>query len=344
MIAGERLARSILTSEGKVLLKAGVALTESYIAKLKNLGVYYLYIEDERLGDIDWDNEVFTRLKGEAINNISKIYKKVSVKGSIEVNETYRTIEGLIDYILENEEVAVNLLEIKTHDNYTFMHSIDTGILASFLGRNYGLAKEHMINLAMAGILHDVGKLKISPELLNKTTDLSDEERQELMKHPLYAEEILKNCYLLPQAVITAVKQLHEREDGYGYPFGLKGKGISKLAKIISICDVYDAVSSDRSYRKKFTPSDAYELVLAGSRQIFDEEIVGVFKNTFSVYPLGTCIKLSNGTEGYVIKQNKGFPDRPVIRVLYDKHSREPIPFYDVDLLDNIDIGVLEVV
>ena len=144
--------------------------------------------------------------------------------------------------------------------------------------------------------------------------------------------------------MLKAVEHHHERADGTGYPFGLTVNQISKYAKIIAVCDVYDAVSNDRCYRQKFSPMDAYELILAGCGNAFDEEIVMKFKETFSVFPLGVCLRLSNGVEGYVIKQNKNFPDRPVLRVLYEGENRKPIKFYEIDLLQYSNLVVKEII
>ena len=173
---------------------------------------------------------------------------------------------------------------------------------------------------------------------------LTEEEFLEIKNHPIYGKEILvKNMYI-SDVVIDAVEQHHEKIDGSGYPYGLKGNQISKFGKVVCICDVYDAVSNDRSYRKKFSPNEAYELILGGSGSMFDEKIVMKFKETFAIYPLGSCVRLSNEVEGYVVRQNKGFPDRPVIRVLYDSETREPVQFYEIDLLEHLDIVIESIV
>ena len=109
------------------------------------------------------------------------------------------------------------------------------------------------------------------------------------------------------------VLEHHEKVDGTGYPYGLKGDKISKYAKIACISDVYDAIVSDRVYRKGFAANEAYEFILGGGETYFDMQLVQVFKNNFSLYPLGACVKLSNGLEGFVVEHTKGFPDRPKV-------------------------------
>ncbi|MBU5592897.1 HD-GYP domain-containing protein [Clostridium sp. MSJ-4] len=337
---GDTLAKSIFSGDGKVLLRAGVSLTYSYIEKLRQLDVLYVYVEDERLGDLDLEDAKLNELKLNTVKNMSNIIKKLISNDRVDLRESLTKVEELMNYVIEFGDVNKSLNDIKTHDNYTFVHSIDTGIMATFLGINMNMSREELVNLGIAATLHDIGKVKIDKDVINKPSALSDMEYLEMKKHPVYGAEILKLNSNLSLKIIDAVLQHHERVDGKGYPFGLKGNEITQNAKIISVCDVYDAVSNDRCYRSKFNPKDAYELILAGSGSFFDKEVVMTFRNTFAVYPLGCCLRLSNGVEGYVIKQNKGFPDRPVVRVLYDSATRRPIPFHEINLLEEINIGV----
>lgn len=330
---GDVLAKSIFTSDGKVLLRAGIKLTDQYIEKLKGLEVLYLYIEDERLDDIYVEDERLSELKQSTMKNISSITKNLIANDRADLKSSIAQVEQLMEYIIEMGDVNNSLNDIKTHDNYTYMHSIDTGIMATFIGINMGIKREELKNLGIAAILHDIGKVKIDNKIINKAGMLTKEEFDEMKNHPVYGVEVLKDSFYIHPTVIEAILQHHERIDGSGYPYGIKGNNISKMAKIVAVCDVYDAVSSDRSYRDKFNPREAYELILSGSDSLFDRKVVQTFRNTFAVYPLGCCLKLSNGVEGYVIRQNKGFPDRPIIRVLYDSHTRKPIPFYEVDLV-----------
>ena len=245
-----------------------------------------------------------------------------------------------MDYIISMGDINKSIYDIQTYDNYTYVHSLDTCIMSSFLGIASGLGETNLKELSVGAILHDVGKTKVPITITSKIGSLNDNEYREMKKHTIYGREILQKKYSIPESVIKIVEQHHERVDGKGYPYGLKRDEISRFAKVISICDVYDSVSADRCYRKKFSPNDAYELILAGSGTSFDEELVMNFKNTFSIYPLGCCVKLSNGDEGYVIRQNKGFPDRPIIRILYEAETRKPIPMIEVDLIKNCNVTI----
>lgn len=341
---GEVLGRNIFNNNGQILLKAGTRLNENYLKELKRLGVFYLYIEDDRLSDVEAEDPMLNELKQEAMKDMLKVYRNLGMSSSRSVNEkNFDRVNNLVDYIISMGDVNKSLYDIKTYDNYTYVHCLDTGIMSVFLGMSMGLKENQLKELAMGSILHDIGKTRVPSKIINKNGKLTKEEYDEIKKHPLYGREILKKNYWISDNVLKTVEQHHERIDGKGYPYGLKGKSISKFGKIASICDMYDAVSSDRSYRKKFSPNDAYELVMAGSGSAFDQKIIDHFKNTFSVYPLGSHVKLSNNIEGYVIRQNKGFPDKPVVRVFYDE-NRELIPFYEIDLTKQLNVVIKSII
>lgn len=333
----DKLGKHVYGEDGRILLKAGVCLNDTYKRRLLELGVYYVYVEDDRLNEVEAESERLTMLKQSTIKSLRNISRNAS--GNLG-DESLNAIDELLDHIMEIGDVNMCLCDVKTHDNYTFLHSLNTGIMSVFFGMNLGYKKWVVRDLGIAGMLHDIGKIKVPTAIINKVGKLTDEEFEVMKKHPLYGSEMLKKSMKIPIRAIEAVEQHHEKINGKGYPYGLQGNQICKFGKIVGICDVYDAVTSDRSYRRKFQPNQAYELILSGAGTQFDEDLVRNFKNTFSVYALGSCVKLSNGIEGYVIRQNKGFPDRPVIRVLYNHITRKPIPFYEINLLERINLVI----
>ncbi|MEW8957140.1 HD-GYP domain-containing protein [Clostridium sp.] len=341
---GEVLAKSIFTSDGKVLLRSGITLTTKYIKRLKTLEVFYIYIEDERLDDINVEDKRLNDIKMSAVKALSTVVKNVDNNSQVGFRTSTEIVEELMDYILNMGDVSKSLYDIKTFDNYTHIHSIDTGIMSLFMGINFNIPKRELVDLGVAAILHDIGKLKIPKSIINKRGPLTNEEFKEMKKHPIYGADMLKKNYLVSDKIVRTVLQHHEKFNGKGYPYGLKDGHICDTAQIVSICDVYDSVSNDRVYRKKFSPNDAYELILSEANNSFRMDMVNNFRNTFFVYPLGCCVKLSNNIEGYVINQNSGYPDRPRIRVLYDHETREPIPFYEVDLFKEISLTIVGIV
>lgn len=338
------LGKSILTNEGQILLKAGTKLSSSYINRLKALNVLYIYVEDDRFADIEVEDEKLTQLKQVTMQSMSNIVKNIHRCNGKRLRESLSVVEDLVSYIVEAGNVNKSLYDIKTYDNYTYLHSLDTCIMAAFLGLSSGFNGLELKELGIGAILHDVGKTKVPFSIINKQGKLTDVEYGEVKKHPIYGGEILRKNISIADSIINVVEQHHERVDGRGYPYGLRQGQISKFAKVVGICDVYDAISNDRCYRKRFGPNEAYELILSGSGSSFEPSLVLNFKNTFSIYPLGCCVKLSNDIEGYVIRQNSGFPDRPVLRILKDKDNKKLVEFYDMDLLENQNVTIISVV
>jgi HD-GYP domain-containing protein (c-di-GMP phosphodiesterase class II) len=342
---GDILGETVLTQDGSIMLRQGVALTPRYIEKLTELGIGYVYIEDDLLNDIEPEDPELLKLKSSVVKVLSRSFGNLAYNDTkLDAKETVGTITDLVEYFLSHKQISsCHLTEIKTHDNYTYVHSLNTCVLALFFGVQLNFTRSMLVDLGAGTILHDIGKTKIPLEVLNKSGKLTEEEFEIMKQHSMLGYELLEKLdYVNPRSK-RIVLEHHERIDGSGYPKGLTDKKISKFAKIAAISDVYDAIVSDRVYRKGIGGSDAYEFILGGAGSLFDWELVNVFKNNFSIYPLGVCVKLSNGIEGFVVKDNKGFPDRPVIRVIYNKEHMSIEP-YEIDLVEKIDVCIEEVI
>ncbi|WP_234123098.1 HD-GYP domain-containing protein [Clostridium hydrogenum] len=337
------IGKSIYNNAGKLLIKSGTKTSKENIAFLKKNMVFIVYVEDEKLEDVKIDDEL-DEIKSNTLEKMPEIFNNLCSGDRESAREALENMNNLVDYISSEGDVNINLYELKTYDQYTYIHCIDTGIMACFLGKRMGYNKEKLKKLAISALLHDVGKTKIPNELINKAGKLTDEEFKILRFHPGYGKEILDQLGGLEEDVVNGVYQHHEKYDGTGYPAGLKKDDISEFARIISVCDVFTAVSANRAYRKRFDPNEAYELILSGSGTMFDPSIVERFRRTFFVYPLGACVKLSNGIEGYVVKQNENFPDRPIVRVTYDIKADKPISPYEIDLVEKYNIVISGVI
>ncbi len=341
----ETLGKNIFTNDGKILLKAGTKLNPSYVRKMMEMGIFYVYVEDERLLDVKVEDENVSLLKQTTLENMSKIMKNTSmVSDKKAMNDYIKVVENLISYIQRDADINKSLYDIQTYSNFTYVHSIDVCIMSTFIGNAMKLDSNSIKELGVAAILHDVGKIVLPQNIVNKQGKLTEEEVKQFKEHPYLGAVILKKNLRISDAVIKAVQQHHERMDGKGYPYGMEGKSISKFARIICVSDVYDTITNSMEYKKTFTPNDAYELILAGSGTIFDEVVVKVFKKAFSVYPLGCCVRLSNGVEGYVVRQNENFPDRPVIRIIYDSETKKDIETYEINLVKSINLVISSIV
>jgi HD-GYP domain-containing protein (c-di-GMP phosphodiesterase class II) len=183
----------------------------------------------------------------------------------------------------------------------------------------------------MGVIMHDIGKVLVPKEILNQPGRLSVEDFAEIKKHTTYGFELIRKNRDFSIHSAHVAFQHHEQWSGHGYPRGLKGDQIHELGRIAAVADVYDALVSKRPYRSAMEPYQAYEYICSQSGYHFDPEVVKIFMRHVAVYPTGTGVRLNNGLRGNVIRQNRGCPDRPVVRVIYDGNQplREPL---DLDL------------
>lgn len=341
---GDVLGQSILGIDGCLMLREGVTLTENYINKLISIGIIYLYIKDSNLEDIKPEDPEFIEFKSEAVKSLSRVFSKLQYSDTICIKNALSVITEMIDYLIDNKDIDSSyLLELKTFDNYTYIHSLNTCVLALFFGIQMSYTKPMLIDLGMGAMLHDIGKTRVPIEVLNKNGKLTNEEFCIIKKHPELGYKLVENVKEINDRSRAIILEHHERIDGKGYPFGLTGDRIHKYSKIACISDIYDAIVSDRVYRKGFAANEAYEFILGGVGSFFDFDLVSVFKDNFSIYPLGVCLKLSNDLEGYVVGHNKGFPDRPVVRILYDEVGTRIDPF-EINLVDKLDICVSHII
>lgn len=341
----EILGRNIFTSDGKILLRAGTTLNASYIDKMREMGIFYVYVEDERLDDVQVDDETISVLKQNTMESMSRIMKNTAmVSDKKTMSEYIKTVEDLINHIASSKDISKSLYDIQTHSNANFVHSIDVCIMSAIIGHAMRMDSLTIKELGVAAILHDIGKTLLPKNIIEKQGNLDGEDLKQYKEHPYLGATLLKKNIRISDNIVKGVQQHHERVDGKGYPYGLSGKSINKFARIICVSDVYDTITNSKDYKKAFSPNDAYELILAGSGTIFDDEVVKAFRKSFSVYPLGCCVKLSDGVEGYVVRQNENFPDRPIIRVINDIETKKDIEPYEIDLVKNISLVITKIV
>ena len=332
---GSVLARPVIDSSGMVLLQAGVRVTSSYIGRLISMGYDVLFIQDDRLEDVELHMSITDQTREAAyktIENVSK-YIESGNESSLMVSNIRETVHRMLNDLLFSADILGNLTEIQGYDDYTFHHSVNTTIIGLVLGLASGYSENKLLEFGMGVLMHDIGKVKVPESILNKKTPLMDEEFEEIKRHSAIGFDILRknNDFSLLSAHIAF--QHHEKWDGSGYPRGLIGSEIHEYGKLVAIADVYEALTSKRVYRKAIEPNVAYEYVVSQSNQHFDPQVLEVFKRHIAVYPSSSGIILSNGQRGNVVKQNPAFPNRPLVRVFYQNEERLTAPI-DYNLAD----------
>lgn len=317
---GLTVARNIYNANGNLLLAANVILDEHLIARLQELDIDSVYVKNPYA---DYEPQELldeeTRIKTVKIaRKTFETFKKSKIVNVAEVGQAARMI---IDDVLCNKNSLIHLTEIRTHDDYTFGHSINTCLISIVIGLKMGLSMPKINELAIGVILHDIGKMMIPIELLNKTTPLLAEEWQEIQKHASNGFDILRKTISLPAAHVAF--QHHENYDGSGYPRKISKEDIHQYARIAAVADLYDAITSDRPYRPAMLPHEAYE-VMVGSRGVkLDPGITDIFLETVALYPVGSMVLLDNGDIGVVIEVYPKLQTRPLVQIIMDKNKRK---------------------
>ena len=242
----------------------------------------------------------------------------------INTDTAKNVVTNLVDQCIKSPEAFVNITRLKDYDNYTFTHSVNVSVLAIAIGRRLGCSGQEMNNLGFAGLLHDIGKMKIPEHILNKPSKLTDSEYGIMKQHAALGYEYLKQNRQISEDILMAVRHHHEKSDGTGYPDGLTELKIPKFAKIISIADVYDAITSERVYHKGMMPSEAVKAIFSWSGKHFNNSLVKFFISIMGIYPVGTLVVLSTNELAVIMEPNKNDPMRPKV-LLVSSVNMEPI-------------------
>lgn len=245
----------------------------------------------------------------------------------------------------EQCQELLTLLEGHSQDNYLYSHCVNVTFLVSHLGRRLGYPEESIHELALAGLLHDIGMAGEAEQLSSLPRTLTAEEWKVIAAHPTTAFEQLKTIAGLPQEVLAAISAHHERPDGRGYPGGLRDSAVADYGRVLAVCDVYDALTHPRGYRqRRLSPAHAVKVLIDGANDRFDRRVVKALVDELSLYPRGSAVRLSTNEVGVVEQVHPGAPLRPVVLIRRDANRTPLHRPRRVDLLDQPFVYVKEVV
>jgi putative nucleotidyltransferase with HDIG domain len=345
---GMEIAREVLNHRGSVLIKKGVKIKRQYIERLIKLKIPAVYIVNNLIPDVEIEDIIAEETRLEAqyhVRNILENVEKQPAKKSSNLlfmqKQLTKTLEDIIEQLMKNKNLMVNLADIRTADNCTFSHCVNVAVLSITTGLSMGYRYTDLKKLGYGALLHDLGKIKIPTNILNKPGRLNNEEFEEIKKHPQTGYEIARERDLLDTSSALVIQQHHERINGKGYPNGLKEEEIHKYSKITALVDVYDSLVADRPYRAALQPCEALEIIETNENE-FDHDVLIAFVKHIAVYPIGTIVGLSNGLIGVVVYNTVGFPTRPKVRVFCDKEYCQT-NIYEIDLMDVLNIVVEKV-
>lgn len=265
---------------------------------------------------------------------IGRMYQGIAANGQVDMELVGETINNVVDSIMRNPDACMLLTAIRNKDSYSYSHAMASSILAAAMGRQIGLPINDIKTLATGAVLCDVGKLKISSRILNKSTPLSADERKIVREHVSKGVEILGNTSGVSEEVLNIVANHHERHNGKGYPNGYASERIAPFARIAGIVDCYDAMISDRAYARGVSPADAISRLYTMRNVDFQAELVEEFIQTVGIYPVGSLVELTDGRVGVVVAEHRRRRLRPRILLILDSERNQVAAGSYINLLD----------
>ena len=301
---GMLVGRDIIESDAGILYPRGQALTFEIIKKLLDRGYPGIYVMDEPEGDI-----LPTRIFKETLSAVAKS----------DVNKILMLAERITDIVMEKKDI-LDIVDMRSYDDYVPHHSLFVAIYAVKMGMLLSYGRDELKELCIAGLTHDLGKYKISNDLVNKRGPLDNAEFNIMKRHAELSYELIENNERISEKVKKAVLLHHENENGTGYPYGYSESEIPEYAKIIHVADVFDALTSKKPYRKEYSNANAIDYLDGGRNILFDSLMVDAFERIVVPYPIGTMIMLSNGDMAEILGQTADYK-RPLILNLRTKEE-----------------------
>ena len=353
---GSKLGKTIYDEEGRSLLQVGADLTENVIKKIQNLNIFSIYVIDEYSQE-EIDEIIKPEVRQKSTSVIRETFKSIDrIKSKGEIGpkaalskrnreyflSIYTVAEDILNEILSNNTVLIGLVDIKSMDNYTYQHCVNVAVISLVMGISMKMKKTDLIELCIGALIHDIGKSFIPKEITTKMGELTEDEVEVYKQHTVRGYDYLnKNFYLKDTSALVAL-QHHERADGNGFPKGLKENEIHIFSKIVAIANKYDELTSDLSYKRSISASDALEYIMSKVNTEFDFETVSLFTRIIIVYPAGTLVRLSNNEIAVVESTPTNFPLRPTVKILKsDNTSRVG---QTLELLESLSLVITDIV
>ena len=263
---------------------------------------------------------------------ITAMFREVRMGREINQDEARYVVAEVSDSIIRNPSAMVSIARLKTSDDYTYMHSVAVCALMIVLARQLDLPPQQVREAGYAGLLHDIGKMAVATSILNKPWRLTDQEFIEMREHPARGLELLKAGGVDDPVVLDVCLHHHEKVDGTGYPHRLRGEDISLFAKMGAVCDVYDAITSDRPYKRGWDPAEAVHKMAEWSAGHFDKTVFQAFVKSIGIYPVGSLVRLTTGRLGVVVDPGRQSLTCPQVKVFYSTASGMRMAPETVDL------------
>lgn len=256
----------------------------------------------------------------QAREDVIEMFNEARMGQALSTEKAERLVEEITRSVARNPSAMISVARLKTSDNYTYMHSVAVSALMVALAKKLGLSEAEVQQAGVAGLLHDMGKANTRPEVLNKPGALTDEEFAHMKQHPEEGYKILKG-QVSDEVVLDACLHHHERMDGKGYPHQLAGEQISLMARMAAVCDVYDAITSNRPYKAGWAPPVALQRMAEWCKTHLDRSIFEAFVKTIGIYPVGSLVRLESGLLALVFAPSAQSMSAPMVVAFFDANT-----------------------
>lgn len=322
---GMIISSDIFNDLGNIILSEGTEINERHLEYFKTHKIDYIYVDDEFKNYEDLNaykviaSDKYKSINthyGQVLEEFKRFYFQVQNKDfDYELETLEQELVPLIDHLLNDNDILGSMRLVSFRESYHFTHAVNVAMLGAMLGKWLNLDREVIQMIAIAGLLHDIGKTQVPQDLLFKTTRLTLMEMEQVKAHSKLGYESLKSNKKIPKEVLGAVLFHHERSDGSGYPSGLKEDQIPYLARIIGVVDVFDAITSDRIYKNGISSFQAFSVIKDESFSGLDPTISDVFLSNIASHFINNKVELSNGKIGEVVYVNRYALNRPLIKL-----------------------------
>ncbi len=318
---GMVLGQDVFNENGQLIIAEGTMLKTQHIDYVKNLNMIYVIIQLPEAQLVRYQEQqrkdvVLQEKYHQSVSDFKQIYKSIKLGSKLIKEDVNHVIMPLLEEIDRGANLVEKIWQIQQNDEYTFEHSIQVSIFSALMGKWLKLSKRDIKELAISGLLHDLGKCNIPDAILNKPSDLNTDEYNTMMNHPILGYMILigsRDAY--SDKIMQGVLQHHERCDGSGYPAALVSSQIHPFARLVAIADMYSAMTSNRVYRERMCPFVVAELMYEKSQGELDTFYCNMFIYRVTQYFIGNTVRLSDGSYGKIIMCEKSHPHRPLIKV-----------------------------
>ncbi len=343
---GTRLIYNVYDSDGNLVQLAKEPFTKSRIFELLEAGVESIFYTKPVINDqYQYCNSVEEYLDNgvyqgprtislesqkKAVHSMQKIVETIKSKEAIELDEIRASIESIINDIQHSQGKIINLLIIRNYDELTYIHSINVGVIAMIFALKLGLDDKQVKNIGLAGFLHDIGKIELPCEIINKINPLTDNEMAKIKTHPVIGHELLKNNFDLDDSVIQMVLLHHEKVDGTGYPMGYQNEEISREVTIVALAEAFDMLTTEHPYRKSFSVREALVELLKDSGKHFNSNMTHQFINEMKnsllkenhYYSIGTYVLLNTHEVAMVLTKKEDMDSELLVEVLINPFGK----------------------